>query len=170
MSTSPPQSISLAKPMAPGASGSARWLSTLPIDQLMQAIAIAASPAGDDWNPAPCVSISTPARPMPMPATSKRLGTTFQTRLASTINSGTTAMKATTSPEPTVCSATAVPPMPPPSIRPPTINALRHWRASGHRVRRTNRIHSASATPATRKREPMPMNGGKLTSANLMAR
>ncbi len=170
ISTAPPQIISLAKPIAPGASGVARWLSTLPSDQVMQAVAIANRPAGDAAKPCPRVSINTPTRPTPMPSISRRPGFTPQNRLISTISSGTTAMKATTRPEPTVCSATATPPMPPPSISAPTSAACAHCRAVGHGAWRTKRIHSASAMPATRKREPICKYGGKLTSANLIAR
>jgi hypothetical protein len=83
--------------------------------------------------------------------------------------SGTTAMNATTSPEPTVCSAYAVHPMPPPSISVPTMAAWRHCLASGHAAPR-QRIHAISTTPAKRKRVPIWKKGGKLSSAYLMAR
>jgi len=79
-------------------------------------------------------------------------------------------MKTTTRPEPTVCSAIATLPMPPPSMSPPTISAWYHWRACGQGALRIQRIQAARPAPATRKREPICRYGGKLTSANLMAR
>ena len=144
ISTAPPHSISLAKPIAPGASGRDRWLSTLPSDQQEQAVTIASNPVGEAWKPAPRVSITTPASPTPMPASSRRPGTTRQNRLISTISSGTTAMNTTTRPEPTVCSATATLPIPPASISAPTTSAFRHCRRSGHGAARTTRIQRAS--------------------------
>ena len=78
-------------------------------------------------------------------------------------------MNATTSPEPTVCSAMAVPPMPPPSINAPTIRACHHWRAVGHGPPR-QRTQPISSAPATRKRLPIWRKGGKLMSAYLIAR
>ncbi|MCY1376605.1 hypothetical protein D9M69_641120 [compost metagenome] len=104
-----------------------------------------------------------------MPAASSRAGFTPQIRFKSAISNGMTAMNATTSPEPIDTSASAVPPMPPPSISAPTTSALRHCRRVGQGVPR-QRIHAASSTPATRKREPICRNGGKLISAYLMAR
>src|SRR4029453_14788423 len=78
-------------------------------------------------------------------------------------------MKATTRPEPTVCSAYATPPMPPPSINAPTTHALRHCAPLGHAAPR-QRIHAISTAPAKRKRVPIWTKGGKLSSAYLMAR
>ncbi|MFG5409760.1 hypothetical protein ABXN37_18770 [Piscinibacter sakaiensis] len=72
---------------------------------MTQATVIATSPAGDAAKPLPCVSISTPASPRPMPASSTRPGRSPHSRFSAAIISGTTAMKATTSPEPTLCSA-----------------------------------------------------------------
>ena len=80
------------------------------------------------------------------------------------------AMNTTTSPDPTVCSANATLPMPPPSMSAPTTKAFLQCRASGHGTPRTQRIHAASAAPATRKRVPICRYGGKLTSAKRMAR
>src|SRR5712691_5544185 len=104
-SLQPPQIISLAKPVAPGASVQRRWLITLPTDQLKQAAAIARRPCGDAPKPAPCVSIKIPIRPTAMPAASSLEGYTFQAMLIAVIIIGTTAMKATTSPDSTDCSA-----------------------------------------------------------------
>src|SRR5438132_6832771 len=59
--------------------------------------------------------------------------------------------------------------MPPPSMSAPTIVALRHCRALGHDAPR-QRIHAISTTPAKRKRVPIWKKGGRLNSANLMAR
>ena len=80
-------------------------------------------------------------------------------------------MKATTRPEPTVCSAK----------RGAAHAAAEHQRAddsarcaigarSGQRRAARSASTPAAATPATRKREPIWKKGGKLTSANLMAR
>jgi hypothetical protein len=78
-------------------------------------------------------------------------------------------MKATTRPEPTEVSATAVPPMPPPSIRVPQTSALRHSMSEGIGLPR-QRIHAISSAPATMKRVPIWKYGGKLIKAYLMAR
>jgi hypothetical protein len=115
------------------------------------------------------VSNSTPASPSAIPTASSLRGSTPQNRFSSAIINGTTAMKATTSPEPTDTSAKAVPPMPPPSIRPPMTSALRHCRRVGHAAPR-QRIQAASKAPATRKRVPICRKGAKLSSAYLMAR
>ena len=104
-----------------------------------------------------------------MPASSSRPGLTPQIRLSAAIISGTTAMKATTRPEPTLVSATAVPPMPPPSISVPMIKALRHCLRVGQAAPR-QRIQAISSAPANRKRVPIWKKGGKLSSANLIAR
>jgi hypothetical protein len=105
-----------------------------------------------------------------MPSSSMGRGTTFHSRLSAAISRGETAMKATTRPEPTVCSATAVPPMPPPSISAPMSRACTHCRGVGQGARRTQRIQAASSRPATTKRLPICRKGGKLSSAHLMAR
>ena len=74
------------------------------------------------------------------------------------------------------CSALAVSPMPPPSIRVPTIAALRHSRRVGRRGAspaaraRRHAIHAASSAPAARNRVPIWKKGGKLTRANRIAR
>ena len=59
--------------------------------------------------------------------------------------------------------------MPPPSISVPTTSALRHCRAVGQGAPR-QRIQAISSAPATRKRVPIWKKGGKLSSANLIAR
>ncbi len=141
--------------MAPGASVQRRWLITLPTDQLRQATAIAARPCGDARKPAPCVSIKTPESPTAMPAASSFEGYTFQIMLIAAIMIGTTAMKATASPDSTDCSAYAVLPMPPPSISVPTRNALRHCTRVGQLALRARRIHAMRNAPATRKRVPI---------------
>src|SRR3984957_18557371 len=69
-------------------------------------------------------------------------------------------MNATTSPEARVCSAYAVPPMPPPSINVPTSKALPHRRKVGSSVPRTS-CHAINNTPAHRKRVAIMKNGGK---------
>ncbi len=100
---------------------------------------------------------------------SSRPGLIPYRRLIAAIINGTTAMKATTRPDPTVCSAYAVPPIPPPSINVPMTSALRHWRALGQAAPR-QRTQAMSTPPANRKRVPIWKKGGKLDSANLMAR
>ena len=104
-----------------------------------------------------------------MPTSSMRRGVTPQNKFSAEISSGTTAMKATTRPEPIDTSANAVPPMPPPSISVPTTSALRHCRRSGQAAPR-QRIQAISTTPARRNRVPIWKNGGKLGSASLIAR
>jgi hypothetical protein len=90
-----------------------------------------------------------------MPVVSSLEGYTFHSMLIAAIMIGTTAMKATASPESTDCSAYAVLPMPPPSISVPTKNALRHCVRVGQLALRTQRIHAISSPPATRKRVPI---------------
>ena len=79
------------------------------------------------------------------------------------------AMSATTRPELTVCSATAVSPYPAPSMSAPNTVALIHWARFGQRPPRHS-TQAASSAPATRNRVPIWWNGGKLISAHLMAR
>jgi hypothetical protein len=51
----------------------------------------------------------------------------------------------------------------------PTSAALRHWTRLGQGEPR-QRIHAISSAPASRKRVPIWKNGGRLISANLIAR
>src|SRR5712672_2760070 len=80
--------------------------------------------------PAPWVSMTTPARPTHTASNSLRRGYTPKAKLMTTRRMGMTAMTATTKPDAMVCSAYAVPPMPPPSINVPTMKAFRHSRAA----------------------------------------
>src|SRR5450755_559331 len=78
-------------------------------------------------------------------------------------------MNATTSPEAIVCSAYAVPPIPPPSINVPTSNALPHWRRVGSVVPRAS-CHAINNTPAHKKRVAIMKNGGNPARAKRITR
>ena len=85
INTTPPASIWLAKPIAPGARssalppntrGSPRWLHTLPSFQHTAATNTANRPMGEAENPWPAASPSTPIKPSAMPSASVRVGLT----------------------------------------------------------------------------------------------
>jgi len=83
---------------------------TVPADQVRQAPVIASSPGHDAAKPCPRASSPMPISPSVMPATSRRPGRTPYGHCASATIAGTTAMKATTSPDATCAPASAVRP------------------------------------------------------------
>ena len=141
----------------------------MPSDQVPQATSNASSPGGEGSKPSPRVSSTTPTSPITMPAHSHLPGRRPYGHSASATSAGTTATKATTRPDPTEVCATAVAPYPPPIISVPSTAALIHCGAVGRGAPR-QAAHSASNSPAATKRVPIWKNGGKLTSAHLIAR
>ncbi len=126
MSTAPPHSISLAKPIGPGASGRRVVESTEPSDQQAVATNAHTTLAGAAEKLSPRISSATPSAPIHTPASSHAPGRRPQNSPQPVTISGTEATHVAISPEPTWRLAVAMRPIPAPSIRPPTMNALRH--------------------------------------------
>ena len=130
---------------------------------------MAMSPFGEARKLAPWVSMRIPATPTQTAVNSLRGGWIANARLITISSSGITAMNRTTRPEAMVCSAKAVPPIPPPSISVPTSRAFRHCTRVGHFAPRAN-CQANNSPPAQKNRVVIMKKGGNPASAKRITR
>src|SRR5450830_1690666 len=150
---SPPTSISLANPIPPAAILSFFCDKIDPTSQHK----IAANSPSDASNCAP-------ANPHKMPNHSWRLGQSPNKPDKPDKIIGEQAINTAVSPDDTYCSAHAVKPVPPPSIRMPMMPPSRHSRQVGI-VAPRHSCHKNRIDPAATKRVPIIINGGNDSSA-----